>query len=226
MSRADEGRRVARGGRGGRRPAPAARRRHRRLAVGRVGRGHRHRPRLPGGGLDAPDRADHADRARVVLHPARRLSARAGALPADPGRVRDRRGPQRLPAGQHRHLRDAADVHGDRRGRELRRRARRDARAEDLLHAGRRVRLRVPVRLGSRHVRAPAQAAARPPGPHARRARRRRDARSSSSRGSSAASCASSSRRPSRAERSSRGRASTSCASRCPRSAPGWRSSA
>ena len=51
-------------------------------------------------------------------------------------------------------------------------RARRDARAEDLLHARRRVRLRLPLRVGAGHVRAPAQAAARPPGPDARRARR------------------------------------------------------
>ena len=70
------------------------------------------------------------------------------------------------------------------------------------------------------------EAAARPPAPDVARARRRRRSCSSSSRASSAASWRSSSRRPSRAARSSRVRASTSCASRCPRSAPGWPSSA
>jgi hypothetical protein len=57
-------------------------------------------------------------RARLVLHPARRLPPRAVPLPHHPCRLCDRRGPERLPAGEHRHGRDAADVHGDRPRRE------------------------------------------------------------------------------------------------------------
>ena len=49
--------------------------------------------------------------------------------------LRDLGGAERLPAGEHRHLRDAADVHDDHRRRDLLRRARRLRGREDLLHA-------------------------------------------------------------------------------------------
>ena len=154
---------VAAGDRRRRRPSRAARRRRRRLVLGPLGRADGDRARVPAGRLVAEDDADDADRAGVVLHPPRGLSARAGALPPGAGGVRHRRGAQRLPAGQHRHVRDAADVRGDHARRQLRRGGGRDAGAEDLLHARGRVRLRLPVRDRAGHLRAPVRAAARPP---------------------------------------------------------------
>ena len=141
-----------------------------------VGRPHGHRVRVPRGRLVAADAADHADGARLVLHPARRLSGRARTVPAGARRLRRRRRAERLPAGQHRHVRDAADVHRDHPRREPARGLGRDAGAEDLLRARRRVRLRVPVRVRAGHVRAPVRAAARPSRPGARDRRRRRAA--------------------------------------------------
>ena len=60
-----------------------------RLVLGPVGRAHR-RSRFGYlvAGWSLQTAADHADRARLVLHPARRLPARAGALPAGAGRLR------------------------------------------------------------------------------------------------------------------------------------------
>ena len=165
---AGQGGGVAGGNRvGGRRPR-AVRRRRDRLVRERVGRAHGGWVRLPRGRLDAPDVADHADRAGLVLHPARRLSGRAGAVPTGARGVRRRRRAERLPPGQHRHLRDVADVHRDHPRREPPGRAGRDARSEDLLHPRRRLRLRVPVRVRGGHVRAPVRAAARPSRPGAR----------------------------------------------------------
>ena len=53
------------------------------------------------------------------------LSATLRCLPAGARRVRRRRRAQRLPAREHRHVRDAPDVRRDHPGRDLRRRARR-----------------------------------------------------------------------------------------------------
>ena len=171
---AAQGAGVDRGDRRGRRRARAARRRRRRVVLGPVGRAHRDRPRLPRRRMVAADGPDHAHGARLVLDPARGVSGRAAALPAGARRLRHRRGAERLPAGQHRHVRDAADVRGDHGGRELRGRPRRDARAEDLLHARRRVRLRLPVRDRAGDVRPPVRAAARqPPAVPADRGQRR-----------------------------------------------------
>ena len=63
-------------------------------------------------GVVAGDRADIAGGARLVRDPARGAARRPRLLPADPRLLRGRRRPQHLPAGQPRHLGDAADVHG------------------------------------------------------------------------------------------------------------------
>ncbi len=69
---------------------------------------------------------------------------------ADRHRVRGRRGDERVPAGQHRHLRDAVHVRDHHPELHLRRLDRRLPRAEDLLHDRRDVRLplHVPQRAG------------------------------------------------------------------------------
>ncbi len=62
-------------------------------------------------------------------------------------RLRGRRRDERLPAGEHRHVRDAAHVRGDHPERDVRRRDRGVPRAEDLLHADRDGRLPLPLPL-------------------------------------------------------------------------------
>ena len=102
-----------------------------------------------------------ADRVRLVLDPALRvpdheLQGRARLL-------RDLGGAERLPAGEHRHLRDAADVHHDHRRRDLLRRARRLRGREDLLHRDRRLHVPLPLPLGRRLVRHQVRLRARAP---------------------------------------------------------------
>src|SRR6266508_1283205 len=96
-----------------------------------LGRGERGQRRLPRRGLRAADRPDHPDGGRLVLHPARGLCGRA-ALPASARCVRGGGRAERVPAGEHRHLRDVADVRRDDPGRGLRGRSRRGGRAEDF----------------------------------------------------------------------------------------------
>ena len=76
------------------------------LAQRRPDRLHRRRAR-------APDGADDASPGSRATDPARRLSRTQVAVLADRRRLRGRRGDERLPAGEHRHVRDAAHVHGD-----------------------------------------------------------------------------------------------------------------
>ena len=115
---------------------------------------HEDLDRLPARG-DRPDHAaDDHHRLRLVLGPALRLRPRRGPLDAGLRLLRDRRGAQLRAARQHRHVRDAADVPGDDRGRHLRRRHRRLRRPESLLHRHRRGDLAVPVPVARRHVQA------------------------------------------------------------------------
>ena len=141
---------MARRNRCDRRGARAVRRRRRGLVLEFVGRPHRDRARVPRCRLVAADGADHADGAGLVLHPARGLPGRAGALPQRAGGLRHRRGAERLFAGQHRDVRDAADVRRDHPRLELRAHSQRSACAEDLLHRRRSIGLRLPVRVGAR----------------------------------------------------------------------------
>ena len=106
---------------------------------GGPGRLHRRRAVLPDGG-------DDVRRGLVLRHPQRRLPRR-GLAPADRDRLRGRRGDERLPAREHRHVRDAAHVRGDHPRLHVRRGARRLPRAEDLLHDRRDVRLPLPLPL-------------------------------------------------------------------------------
>ena len=222
---AGQGAVMARRDRAGRRGARAARRRRRWVVLEHVGCPCGDRTRVPRGGLVAADAADHADGAGVVLHPARRLSARAAALPAGARGLRDRCGAERLPASQRRHVRDAADVRGDRSRFELRRGRGRDGGAEDLLRARRGVRLHLPVRVGAGHIRAPLRTAARQAAADARDPGRRRAPDRPPRAHLPAQAAPACWQRPSRVARSSRARASTSCASCCRRSVHGWPSS-
>ena len=172
---AREGCGLARGHRapGGR--APSAGSRCQRLDLRPLGLAHGHPARVHRRRSRAADCADDADRPGLVLHPEGRLSERSAPLPAGARRLRGRRGHERLPAGEHRHARDAADVHGHDSQRDLPRRARRHGRPEDLLHRRRNGRLPVPVPLGAGIVRPPARRRARPPGRDRRDLRRRAD---------------------------------------------------
>ena len=94
------------------RRAPGAGSRRQRLDLRPLGLDHGHPARVHRRRSRAADCADDADRPGLVLHPEGRLSERPAPLPAGARRLRGRRGDERLPAGEHRHARDAADVHG------------------------------------------------------------------------------------------------------------------
>ena len=150
------------------RRARAARHRRRRLVLEPVGRPHAASgsgTSLAGWSLQTVQTTLTALGWYFILRAA--LSGRAAALPPGARGIRGGRRAERVPARQHRDVRDAADVRRDHPRRQLPGRARRDARAEDLLHGRRRVRLRLPVRVRAGHVRAPARAAARPSRPDA-----------------------------------------------------------
>ena len=68
--------------------------------------------RLHGRGARIPDGPDALRRAVVLRHPARRLSG-PGRVLADRDRVRGGRVDEQLPAGEHRHVRDAGHVRRD-----------------------------------------------------------------------------------------------------------------
>ena len=74
------------------------------------------------------------------------------------------RGDEQLPAREHRHVRDAADVRRDHPRRDVRRVDRRLPGAEDLLHDRGHVRLPVPLPLGAGLVRREPRQPLRPPG--------------------------------------------------------------
>ena len=146
---AAQGRRLDRGDRRGAHRAEPARRRRDRLAQeplgpdqGRSRPVHRPRPRLP-------DRSDAVRRALLLRHPACGLSG-AGRVLADRDRVRRRRVDEQLPACEHRHVRDAADVRRDHPGSDRARVDRCVSGAEDLLHDRRHLRLplSLPLRAG------------------------------------------------------------------------------
>ena len=131
--------------------------------------GRLHRPRL-----HLPVPADGADRARLVRDPALRVSRRRDVHARARG-LRDGRGAERLPAREHRHVRDAAHVRRDRARRELPGRARRLRRPEDLLRDHRDADLPLPVPGHSRLVRLPVrEREGRDPEPRRARARDRR----------------------------------------------------
>ena len=75
--------------------------------------------RLRRRGDPVPDGADLLRRALVLRHPRRCVPGR-GSARADRHRVRRRRGDERVPPGEHRHLRHAADVRRDHRAPRLR----------------------------------------------------------------------------------------------------------
>ena len=114
------------------------------LAHRALGHGHGdlvrlHHPRLP-----LPGPADGPDRSRLVRDPALRISRRRDVHAR--ARVLCGRGrAEQLPAGEHRHVRDAADVRRGRAGRDVPRRPRRLHRSEDLLLRDRDADLRLPV---------------------------------------------------------------------------------
>ena len=94
------------------------RRRRLGLAPAALGHGHGdlvrlHRPRLP-----LPGSPDDLHGARLVRDPQLRLP-RPGDVHARARVVRGRRRAEQLPAGEHRHARDAADVRRDHRARQL-----------------------------------------------------------------------------------------------------------
>ena len=103
-------------------------------------------------GLTFQTGADAARRALLLRHPARGLP-RSRRVLADRHRLCRGRGHEQLPAGEHRHLRDAADVRRDHPGVHVRRCGRRLPRAEDLLHGRRNVRLPLPLPLRAGLVR-------------------------------------------------------------------------
>ena len=84
-------------------------------------------------------------------------------LARDPRVLRRVRRAERLPARQHRHAGDAADVHDDHRRRDLRRDPRRIRGPEDLLHADRRLRLPLSLPQRRRLVRHQVRVRARAP---------------------------------------------------------------
>ena len=78
------------------------------------------------------------------------LPGRRRPLPRHPRGLRRRCRDERLPAGEHRHVRVAPDVRRADPRLDLRRCSRRDPRAEDLLHLHRRVRLSLSLPLRAR----------------------------------------------------------------------------
>ena len=160
-----------------------------------------------------PDGPDDTDGARLVLHPRRGLPGRRRPLPRHPRRVRDGRRDERFPAGQHRHVRVAADVRRADPRLHLLRRPRRDGGAEDLLHGDRGLRLPLPLPLGAGDVRPRARRHHRPLLAVRGDRRRRRRARVSRDQAVLARSSRASGTTRSRAARSWRSRATTS--SRC-----------
>ena len=103
------------------------------------GRLHRCRTRLP-------DWPDVLGRALLLRHPARGLP-RPGRVLADRDRLCGRGGDEQFPAGEHRHVRDAAHVRRDHPHRDVRGLDRRLPGAEDLLHDRGHLRLPVPLPL-------------------------------------------------------------------------------
>ena len=143
------------------------------LAAEPLGSDQGHADGLHGGGAHVPDRANAVRRALVLRDPQVRLQGRGSVL-ADRSRLRRRRGDERLPARQHRDVRDARHVRRDHPVMQDRGRDRRLPRPEDLLHARRDVRLPLHVPQRPRRVRHQLRPAPRPPvGHRAHRGRRR-----------------------------------------------------
>ena len=134
---------------------------HPRLVLEPLGHDHRDLGRLHRRRRRAQDRPDDADRVRLVLDPPLRLLD--DELQGRARLLRDLGGAERLPPGEHRHLRDAADVHHDHRRRDLLGRARRLRGREDLLHRHRGLHVPLPLPLGRRLVRHQVRLRARAP---------------------------------------------------------------
>ena len=191
-----------------------------------VGHDDRDLDRLHRRGRLLPDDPDHADGARLVLHPRRRLPGRRRPLPGHPRRLRRRRRDERLPAGEHRHFVIAAHVRRADPRLDVLRRPRRDGRAEDLLHGDRRrsststSSSRCRARTTSSSAASPIAGCSSPRSSSAASSlvvSRRREVLDARSRASGS--------RRSRAARSWRSRATTSSRCCCRRSARGSRSS-
>ena len=170
--------------------------------------------------LTAQTGADGPRRALLLRHPERGLP-RASRAPPDRGGLRGRRGDEQLPAGEHRHVRDAAHVRGHHPGLHLRRRVGGLPRPEDLLHARRDVRLPLPLPLRPGLLRRSPERPRRPRGEDDPRARGRRlpDRRRGAHLLAPGQEPVGRRRRP--AARSSRSRSATRPASSCPRSSRG-----